>query len=590
MNQTVDVKKSAQSLGGKRLSQPSSKSVVKKTGLVLLTLFALLLALSVGVLTWAVTAYDGIYPNVTFVGLNIGMFTKEDAKTAIESAMDTYADDAIEIRYNDQIQNISLLDAGAVLSNNEVFIRAYEIGRTGSISHRIFTVASSLFVRREVLARTDTNIGTIKKFLADFETKIFTEKSEPRYYIYDERIQIDIGLNGQKLDVDRVADTISDRIRTGSKQNIDLNDYLFYDNAQELNLSELYDKILVDSADAHLDLSGDVPTVVPHITGVSFDLLDAQSKVNANNAGGTTVIIPLIKTDPEITTDIFNNLLFRDVLAESKTTLNARNLNRTGNVRLSANAINGKILNPGDIFSYNETVGKRTYENGYKDASVYTSSGIEDQLGGGICQVSSTIYMDVIRAGLEIVERQNHSYTVIYAPLGEDATVYWGSLDFKFANNQKLPVKIEAYQEKDYVVVRLVGTKLDNNTVKIETTVLSHTPYETKYIENPALAHGVKKQKTEGHSAYKVETYRVVYDTNGKEISREKLPNSRYRKLDRVMEIGTMGAPTTSPEPSQSPPSSISPTPNNPAPSPSTDPSPTQPSDPDDDPHEGSNP
>ena len=166
--------------------------------------------------------------------------------------------------------------------------------------------------------------------------------------------------------------------------------------------------------------------------------------------------------------------------------------------------------------------------------------------------------MNVIRAGLEIVERQNHAYTVIYAPLGEDATVYWGSLDFKFSNNRKFPIKIEAYQAEDYVYVRILGTKTDNNTVKIETKVLAHTPYETITIENPDLNYGVSRQKREGHSYYKVETYRVVYDENGNEISREKLPNSSYKRLDRIMEIGTKGAPTVSPTESPAP---ASPTP-----------------------------
>jgi vancomycin resistance protein YoaR len=337
---------------------------------------------------------------------------------------------------------------------------------------------------------------------------------------------------------------MSDKLYGGNLDPISLEDYLIIDKTKEINLLDIYNEICREEADAHLDISGEEPRIVPHVTGISFNLSKAESMLaEVLNNGGDKLVIPLVLTEPEITTEEFEELLFRDVLAEAKTTLNARNTNRTGNVKLSANTINGVILNPGDIFSYNDTVGERTYEKGYKDASAYTSSGIEDQLGGGICQTSSTLYMTVIRAGLEIIERYNHAYTVVYAPLGEDATIYWGSLDFKFANNRKFPIKIEAYQEKDYVVVRLLGTKTDNNRVEISTVVLSHTPYETFTVENPNLDYGVRRQKVEGHSAYHVETYRIVYDENGKEISREKLPNSRYKRLDRVIEVGTKGAP-----------------------------------------------
>ena len=337
------------------------------------------------------------------------------------------------------------------------------------------------------MSEVKTDATAIPSYLESFKSTIERNKNEPRYKVLGDKLVIDLGIVGRTLDVESVVDIIEEHIQTSRGGEIDLEDYLVYDETTPLSILDIYNEIYVEPADAYLDTSEEVPKVVPHVVGVKFDLEKAERDVSTAEETTGSITIPLIITEPEITTEKFEALLFRDVLSEAKTTLNAKNLERTGNVRLSANSINGVILNPGDIFSYNETVGQRTYERGYRDASVYTSDGIEDQLGGGICQTSSTLYMNVIRAGLEIVERQNHAYTVIYAPLGEDATVYWGSIDFKFSNNQQFPVKIEAYQEKDYVVVRFLGTKHDNNTVKIETKVLEHTPYETFTEENPNL-------------------------------------------------------------------------------------------------------
>ncbi|NLM60970.1 MAG: hypothetical protein GX193_02715, partial [Clostridiales bacterium] len=496
---------------------------------------------------WAMYRYDGIYPNVTVYGVNIGGLSKQEAAPVTESVLATYANEKIEVSFEDRIWAIPLMKPESIPDAEEVLHQAMSVGRTGSFIERFKVIAGSLFETHELLSQTRTDRADIEEFLRYFESVIEKDKNNPKYEVTDDELIIEFGNMGMQLDISSAAAAIEKQINDRSFEPVSLEKYIEYDEVEDINLLDIYNEILVEPADAYLDLSGEEPRIVPHVTGLRFDLAEAGRMVSQAKGNTERAVIPLIKTDPEITTGKFEELLFRDVLSEAKTTLNASNINRTGNVRLSANAINGYIMNPGDVFSYNQVVGPRTYENGYRDASVYTSEGIEDQLGGGICQTSSTLYMNVIRAGLEIVERQNHAYTVVYSPLGEDATVYWGSLDFRFSNNQKFPIKIEAYQKDDYVYVRILGTKLDNNTVKIETKVLAHTPYETITVENPNLDYGVRRQKREGHSYYKVETYRVVYDENGKEISREKLPNSTYKRLDRIMEVGTKGAPTVSP-------------------------------------------
>lgn len=525
-----------------------------------------------GTLYWAVYFYDGIYPNITFSGTPIGGMTREKAKEAIGLALSKYTDDVLEIRYEDMVRPVSIIDAGVVISEEDALDAALQIGRTGTAFKRVGEILRCTLIGREVLTQKDADNHRIIELLAEFETAIARERADATYKILEDSIEVRLGVTGKELDVASASQEILNRLNTSKFDPVLLDHFLIKDPGREINLLDIHQKVHVSPENACLDAVTEDVAVVPHIRGVTFDLQAAEKLLDNSPTEGSVVRIPLVFTEPEVTTEAFEAMLFRDELASTKTTLNAANLNRTGNVRLSASAINGKILKPGEVFSYNETVGERTYEQGYKDASVYVSSGIEDQLGGGICQTSSTLYMSILRARLEIVERYNHSYTVVYAPLGEDATVYWGSLDFKFANSLEMPIKIIAFQEKDYVVVKILGTKTDDHIVKIETLVLSHTPYTTSTVLNPDLAHGKTVQKVEGHSAYSVETYRVIYDSEGNELERIKLPNSRYKRLNRVLEIGTKGAPT--PTPAATVDSTTAPT-TKPLPTPTAMPSPT---------------
>ena len=189
--------------------------------------------------------------------------------------------------------------------------------------------------------------------------------------------------------------------------------------------------------------------------------------------------------------------------------------------------------------------------------------------------------MACIRSRLEIVSRSNHAYTAAYAPNGQDATVYWGSVDYKFANNRDYPIKIKAWQADDYVTVEIYGTDVDGYTVTIETIELSRTPYTTVEKKNPNMDYGTSKQVTEGHPQLSVETYAVVKDANGNRVDRYKIASSNYKRLDRVVEVGTRGAPSSgsapapSTEPTPAPSTEPTPAPSTePTPAPSTEPTP----------------
>ena len=158
-----------------------------------------------------------------------------------------------------------------------------------------------------------------------------------------------------------------------------------------------------------------------------------------------------------------------------------------------------------------------------------------DEIGGGICQTSSTLYLACLRSNLEITERYAHRYVPAYITAGMDATVSWGGPDYKFTNNSLYPIKIVTIYENNYLTVRILGTNVDGTSVKMTNEHLSTTPYETVYEDDPTLAPGTEKVKTTPYTGYKYRTYRNVYDANGKLISSTYEATSDYKSRNKVI-------------------------------------------------------
>lgn len=282
--------------------------------------------------------------------------------------------------------------------------------------------------------------------------------------------------------------------------------------------------------------------------GCSFDL-DAAKKTLANAKYGETIEIPFTAVAPAITREAAEKTLFKDVLG-TFTAKSSSKSNRDNNLALACKAINGLVLNPGDKFSYNETLGERTPEKGYKPAGTYIGNETVNTYGGGICQVSSCLYYSVLMAELKVNERTNHGFLPSYMPRGLDATVNWGTLDFKFENNTDYPIRIEATAKGGTTTITLKGTETRNYRVELKASILSKTSYETEYqVMEPNNKEGYKNGDVivTPHSGYYVESYiyRYALDT-GELISKDYIDDSRYRVRNKV--VCKIESGTTTPE------------------------------------------
>ena len=304
--------------------------------------------------------------------------------------------------------------------------------------------------------------------------------------------------------------------------------------AKTMTAQEIHDATAGDVKNAGYDAATD--SIIPERIGAEFDVTAAQAALDAA-APGETVTLDAEVQLPAVTAEELEGVLFRDVLGQCRTHVSGTSA-RINNVKLSAAACNGVVLNTGDVFSYNATTGQRTTAKGYQAAPAYVQGETVDEVGGGVCQTSSTLYYACLRSNLEITERYAHRYVPAYIDWGMDATVSWGGPDYKFTNNTNYPIKIVATYSGGYLTIKILGTNVDGTSVKMTNEVLSSTPWETVYKDDETLPAGTEKVTTTPYTGYKVKSYRNVYDANGKLISSTYEATSDYKVRNKVISRG----------------------------------------------------
>ena len=239
----------------------------------------------------------------------------------------------------------------------------------------------------------------------------------------------------------------------------------------EMTVESLDALVYKDPTDARYEVNGNDVNIVAGDTGRYINKDEAASVIGNVYEGCEPVTLPFYVSYPTVDENTLREKLFSATLSSYSTSYGGSTANRCANVARAASLINGKVIAPGDVFSFNDTVGHRTIENGFSTAKEYVDGKSVDGIGGGTCQVSSTLYSAVLYADLSIVERLNHMMTVGYIPLGQDATVSDGGVDFKFKNNTDYPIKVSAYTSGATITVSIIGTDWEpHREVKISST------------------------------------------------------------------------------------------------------------------------
>ena len=253
--------------------------------------------------------------------------------------------------------------------------------------------------------------------------------------------------------------------------------------------------------------------------------------------GGGTVEIEVKTLKPDVDSSDINGKF--GMISQAVTNASSSTNNRLTNVKLACAAINGFCLKPGETFSYNDVVGIRSKAKGYKLATVYSSGEVAEDIGGGVCQVSTTLWNAAMKANCESVERHEHSIPVSYVDRGKDATVSWTSQDMKFKNNSSYPMYIICYvSENKRVYCEIYGEMFpDGKYITVEAkTTQTIQPGDPVYIYNPLLKSGTQQTVSKSRKGYRAEAYRVYWNADGTEIKRELLCKSYYKPAKEEIE------------------------------------------------------
>lgn len=485
-----------------------------------------------------------IVEGVSVNGINLSGLTTDEATQKLTDEFSKKLAATLTLKcgdYNSEIiprQDIEAnYDIGAAIE------KAYSIGRSGNLIQNNYEILVSLLATQKITVNLQYNSEKLDTYIDNISTQIPGLVEQPSYYIEDSNLIIVRGHSGVQLLQNETKNLVLSNIDTLNTSNsIEMPTKNV--DPDKVDINKIHEEIYSEPENAYIIQDPFELSLGSPGTDFAISMEEAQNLLNEEK---DEYIIPLKIIPPEIGVEDLGNDIFVHNLGTFTSYYKESNVNRSTNVKLASKKINNVILLPGEEFSYNKVVGERTFANGFKEASVYTSSGVVNGLGGGICQVSSTLYNSVLRANLEIVERRNHRYAVSYVPLGTDATVAYGSIDFRFKNNRKYPIKIVASSANGVCTISIMGIKEDvEYEVLITTNKLQTIPYETKYINDSSLAAGTQKQTQYGDYGYKYETYKTL-KLDGNVVSSELISNDTYTPLTRIVKVGTKQAQVATP-------------------------------------------
>lgn len=523
-------------LGPETNSEPVSKKHSYLIPILIISCFIILAATFSTVFAFLNIGSTKIISGTYINGINVSGLTSNEATEKVSNELSKQLNTSLTLMYQDY--STTLLPCQELNASYNVVSaieEAYSLGRSNNIFQNNFEILFTYITHKKIDIDLQYDQEKLDYIVKNIGLEIPGIVEQPSYYIEDRELRILSGKEGLQLLEDETKNLILstiDNISLSSTINLPVQNV----QPDKIDIQKIYSEVHTEPQNAYIIQEPFELFLGSPGTDFAITLEEAKNLLQEEKS---EYVIPLKITEAEIGVEDLGDGVFIDTLSTYTSKYDVSNRNRSTNLEIAASKINNVILLPGETFSYNQTVGERTISNGFKEASIYTSKGVEYGLGGGICQVSSTLYNAVLEANLDIVERKNHRYAVTYVPNGRDATVSYGSIDFKFKNSRTYPIKLVASARNGVVSISVKGIKEETEyTVTVTTKKLQTTPFETKYIDDNTLAKGTQVVKQHGYYGYKYETYKVL-SLNGAVVSTALLSTDTYTPLTKIVRVGT---------------------------------------------------
>lgn len=448
----------------KEFAHVKKKNTNKKKKMSIFSLVLILIICLLLLFFIVFTAYNilntNIISGVHIKDIDISNMSTSDAKYKLDNYLKEKLPEEIKLVHGDYEATISLSQINAYFDTKNAVNTAYNVGRQGNIFENNIYVLSNMFGYSNIEPAIKLDKAQLTKNLEEISANLPDKVTESSYYIEGSNLIITSGKDGNVVDTDATINVIKNSLSNFSALDKPIEIIVKSQAPQEINVEKIHEEIYKEPVDAYY--TKEPFTVYPSENGVDFKISMEEAKAIVSGEKAAEYTIPLSITSPNVTTNMIGTEAFPDLLSNYSTRYTG-SANRTTNLILAANKINGTVLMPGETFSYNKTVGARTIAAGYREAPIYVSGKVVDGVGGGICQIATTLYNAAVYANLEITQRTNHQFVPSYAPASRDATVVYGAIDFQFKNNRNYPIKIQCSVSSGIANFQIFGLRQDDD-------------------------------------------------------------------------------------------------------------------------------
>lgn len=440
--------------------EPKTKNITSIFTL-LLGIILIILLLSFLIFTGYNLINQNIVSGVHIKGLDVSNMSKSDARYQLENYIKQNLPEEIKVKHGDFETTISLSQIGVEFDTKSAVNTAYNVGRQGNIFQNNLYVLNTMFGKTNIEPTLNLDTEQLTKNLEDISAQLPDKVVESSYYIEGNNLIITSGKEGNVVDIEPTIEAIKSAICNFTTISNPIEIVVKNEKPNQIDIEKIHNEIYKEPKDAYY--TQNPFTVYPSENGLDFKVSIEEAKAILSVQTAEEYKIPLKTLYPNISTNMIGTEAFPDLLSTYSTKYAVSNKNRTTNLILAANKINGTVLMPGETFSYNKVVGERTISAGYKEAPIYVSGEVVDGLGGGICQITSTLYNAVVYANLEVTQRSNHQFVPSYVTASRDATVVYGAIDFQFKNNRNYPIKLVCSVSGGIANFQIFGLKQEDD-------------------------------------------------------------------------------------------------------------------------------
>ena len=491
---------------------------------------------------------ENVYNNVYVLGENVSDFSTSQVKNVLSSKNNIVIEGSIEIiQDTETIYTVLKDDINVKVDVASTLNNVMSFGRTGNIFKDTIDIFFANFKKVNIDPVYIYDEEKLDETVKNIDLSIKNRLVESKYAVDEQnkKLVITIGKTGNGINAENEKSKILTEIKKNyTNEKITGKIHLDISTMKnlELNVEEIYNSVKRDPKDAYIDRNSSPIKLVSEVVGLNIDSEELAIILNdvSNKEEGKVIEIPLEIIEPKVKLEDLDKELYSEKIVGYTTYFDPAQHARSNNLRIALEYLNGKVIMPGEVFSYNDAIGDTNAAKGYLPAATFKGGTTVNEMGGGICQTTSTLYNVALMANLQIVERHQHGLPVGYVQPSRDATVYSPYLDFKFKNTRSNPIKIvTSFSSSGSLNISLYGIKeKEEYEVELISQYLGTIPYTTRYIYDENMNEGEQIVVANGVNGYTSQCF-ISKKLNGVQVSYELLSKDTYNAQQKVVRVGT---------------------------------------------------